>query len=212
MAIGEAPVIEDLQEHIEYVGVRLLDLIEQHHTVGPAPHRLSELPALFIAHISGWSADQSAYRVFFHVLAHVDAHHVAFIVEQEFGECAAQFGFAHACRSQEEKGTDGAVGILQARSRQADGFGHAAYGLILPNQSLVQSRTPHDMLGRVMSVNSMFSGTSGTLGEFRAGAMAAAFGAVPAALVGGIGAMLVALVWMRLFPELRRVERLAADG
>ena len=56
------------------------------------------------------------------------------------------------------------------------------------------------MLGRVMAVNFMFTGTSGTLGEFRAGAVAALFGAFTSVLVGGVGAIVVALLWMRLFP------------
>jgi hypothetical protein len=33
-------------------------------------------------------------------------------------------------------------------------------------------------------------------------------GAVPAALLGGIGTIAVALLWMRLFPTLRKVETL----
>ncbi|HUD89859.1 MAG TPA: MFS transporter [Xanthobacteraceae bacterium] len=82
---------------------------------------------------------------------------------------------------------------------------------VVIRQSLVQTRTPHDMLGRVMSVNSMFSGSSGTLGEFRAGAMAAWIGAVPSALIGGLGVIVAALIWLRLFPALRRVERLTGE-
>jgi MFS family permease len=77
--------------------------------------------------------------------------------------------------------------------------------------SLVQMRTPHDMLGRVLAVNSMFTGSSGSLGEFRAGAVAAALGPVPSALIGGLGAILVMLIWMWAFPELRRVDKLAPE-
>jgi MFS family permease len=95
-------------------------------------------------------------------------------------------------------------------------FALAIYGAadaisVVIRQSLVQTRTPHDMLGRVMSVNSMFSGSSGTLGEFRAGAMAAWIGTVPSALIGGVGVVLVALLWMRLFPDLRKIQRLTGE-
>jgi MFS family permease len=90
-------------------------------------------------------------------------------------------------------------------------YGAADAISVVIRQSLVQTRTPHDMLGRVMSVNSMFSGSSGTLGEFRAGAMAAWIGAVPSALIGGVGVIVAALVWLRLFPALRRVERLTGE-
>jgi MFS family permease len=80
---------------------------------------------------------------------------------------------------------------------------------VVIRQSLIQLRTPDDMLGRVMAVNALCTGSSGTLGEFRAGVVAAWLGAVPSALIGGLGAIVVMLVWMRAFPQLRRVDRLA---
>ncbi len=93
----------------------------------------------------------------------------------------------------------------------------AAYGAadaisVVVRHSLVLTRTPNEMLGRVMSVNTMFTGTSSTLGDFRAGAMAAWLGAVPAVLIGGVGAVLVTLLWMRLFPELPKIDRLIGDA
>jgi MFS family permease len=77
---------------------------------------------------------------------------------------------------------------------------------VVIRHSLVQLQTPNDMLGRVMSINSMFTGTSNTLGEFRAGAIAAGIGAVGSVLIGGIGALLVAALWLKLFPQLARVD------
>ena len=83
---------------------------------------------------------------------------------------------------------------------------------VVIRQSLVQMRTPDDMLGRVMAVNALFTGSSGTLGEFRAGAVAAWLGAVPSALIGGVGAIAVMLIWMWAFPQLRRVDKLTPDA
>lgn len=77
---------------------------------------------------------------------------------------------------------------------------------VVIRHSLVQIRTPSEMLGRVMAINSMCTGSSGTLGDFRAGAVAAAIGAVGSVLIGGVGALLVALLWMRLFPDLVKVD------
>jgi MFS family permease len=68
--------------------------------------------------------------------------------------------------------------------------------------SLVQLRTPQEMRGRVSAVNALFIGTSNQLGEFESGLTAALFGTVPAALLGGIGTIAVAMLWMRLFPQL----------
>src|SRR6266516_4494543 len=83
---------------------------------------------------------------------------------------------------------------------------------VIIRQSLVQMRTPYEMLGRVLAVNSMFTGSSGSLGEFRAGAVAAALGAVPSALIGGLGAIVVMLIWMWAFPQLRRVDKLTPEA
>jgi hypothetical protein len=91
-------------------------------------------------------------------------------------------------------------------------YGGADAVSVVIRQSLVQMRTPSGMLGRVMAVNSMFTGSSGALGEFRAGAVAAWLGAVPSALVGGIGALVVMLIWMRAFPQLRDIDKLAPEA
>jgi MFS family permease len=74
--------------------------------------------------------------------------------------------------------------------------------------SLVQLATPDDMRGRVSAVNSLFIGTSNTLGEFESGVTAAWFGAVPAVLIGGVGTVLIALIGMRVFPALLRIDTL----
>jgi predicted MFS family arabinose efflux permease len=91
------------------------------------------------------------------------------------------------------------------------GYGASDAVSVVIRHSMVQTRTPNDMLGRVITVNSMFTGSSGTLGEFRAGVMAAWFGAVPAVLFGGIGAVVVTVLWMRLFPEVTRINKLTSE-
>jgi MFS family permease len=74
--------------------------------------------------------------------------------------------------------------------------------------SLVQLMTPDDMRGRVGAVNYLFINASNQLGEFESGMTAALLGAMPAALLGGIGTIAIALLWMMLFPALRKVDRL----
>lgn len=77
---------------------------------------------------------------------------------------------------------------------------------VVVRHSLVQTRTPNDMLGRVMAVNSTFTGTTSNLGQFQAGAVAALIGAGPGAVIGGLGAAGIALLWIKLFPEFWRVQ------
>ena len=74
--------------------------------------------------------------------------------------------------------------------------------------SLVQLATPDAMRGRVGAVNFLFINASNQLGQFESGITAALLGAMPAALLGGAGTVAVALLWMKLFPSLRNVERL----
>jgi MFS family permease len=72
---------------------------------------------------------------------------------------------------------------------------------------LVQLATPDDIRGRVSAVNAVFIGASNELGEFESGVVAAWLGAVPAVLVGGAATLVVAFAWMRLFPEIWRMDR-----
>ncbi len=74
--------------------------------------------------------------------------------------------------------------------------------------TLIQLQTPDNMRGRVNAVNSMFIGTSNQLGEFESGLTASLFGVVPAVLLGGIGSIIVAVLWMKLFPELLHATEL----
>ncbi len=74
--------------------------------------------------------------------------------------------------------------------------------------TLVQLETPDEMRGRVSAVNSMFIGASNELGEFESGVLAHATGPVAAVLIGGVGALGVTALWMRLFPNLRKRDRL----
>jgi MFS family permease len=79
---------------------------------------------------------------------------------------------------------------------------------VVIRQSLVQLETPDAMRGRVAAVNSIFIGASNQLGEFESGATAALMGPVGSVLLGGAGTLVIAALWMKLFPALARRERL----
>ena len=79
---------------------------------------------------------------------------------------------------------------------------------VVIRSSLVQIETPDEMRGRVSAVNSLFIGTSNQLGEFESGATAALLGTVPSVLIGGIGTLIVVVLWMRLFPQLAQIDTL----
>jgi len=81
---------------------------------------------------------------------------------------------------------------------------------VVIRSTLIQTRTPDEMRGRVAAVNMVFIGASNELGEFESGLTAAWFGPMPAVVLGGIGTCVVVVVWSALFPALRDVDRL--DG
>ena len=64
------------------------------------------------------------------------------------------------------------------------------------------------MRGRVNAVNAIFLGASNELGEFRAGAMAALYGAVFTVAAGGVAAMGIAGAWRFFFPEMSKTRKL----
>ena len=79
---------------------------------------------------------------------------------------------------------------------------------VVTRSTLVQLETPDEMRGRVSAVNSIFICASNQLGEFESGATAALWGPVGSVVVGGVGTVLIAAAWLRLFPALARRDRL----
>jgi MFS family permease len=75
---------------------------------------------------------------------------------------------------------------------------------------LVQLETPDGIRGRVSAVNAVFIGASNELGEFESGVTAAWWGLKPAVVVGGLVSVVIAGLWMRWFPGLRRIDRFPA--
>jgi MFS family permease len=81
---------------------------------------------------------------------------------------------------------------------------------VVIRQTMLQLDTPDSMRGRVSAVSSLAISGSNQLGDFRAGLMAHWFGSVGAVASGAVAGVLVALLWIRWFPEIWRRERL--DG
>jgi MFS family permease len=83
---------------------------------------------------------------------------------------------------------------------------------VVIRQSLVATATPDGMRGRVNAVNQLFIGTSNQVGEFESGLTAAWLGPVAAVVLGGIGSIVVMVLWLRLFPSLADTETLDASA
>ena len=82
---------------------------------------------------------------------------------------------------------------------------------VIIRHTMVQLATPDEMRGRVSAVNMIFIGASNEVGQFESGITAQWFGAVPAVVLGGIGSIVIVLIWGVLFAPLRRVNQLTAE-
>ena len=81
LAIGQAAIVQHLEEYVEDIGVSLLDFIKQYHAVGAAADRFGELAALVVTDIAWRRTNQAGYGMALHILAHVDADHGVFVVK-----------------------------------------------------------------------------------------------------------------------------------
>ncbi len=116
--------------------------------------------------------------------------------------CVAGFGLATAVFAISKN-----MWLSLAALMAAGGFDMVS---VVIRQTLLQTTTPDNMRGRVSAVSWVFIGASSELGEFESGATAALFGTVPAALIGGLGTLVVVALWTVIFPELRGTNELAA--
>ena len=74
--------------------------------------------------------------------------------------------------------------------------------------TLLTTRTPPEMLGRVMSVNGIFVGSSNEIGAFESGLTARWFGAVPSVVLGGAMTLVVVAVTAWRNATLRSLGRM----
>jgi MFS family permease len=82
---------------------------------------------------------------------------------------------------------------------------------VVVRSSVLQLATPHEMRGRVSSVNWLFLGASNELGEYESGLTAHWWGAVRAVVIGGVASMAITGLWAVFFPALRRADKLDAE-
>ena len=79
---------------------------------------------------------------------------------------------------------------------------------VVVRHTVVQMLTPDALRGRVTSVNQLFIGSSNEISALRAGLMAAVFGPVLAASLGGLGTIAVTAAIAVAWPSLKRLPPL----
>mmetsp|Transcript_28368 Transcript_28368/g.74981 ORF Transcript_28368/g.74981 Transcript_28368/m.74981 type:complete len:474 (+) Transcript_28368:94-1515(+) len=119
LTVGEPPVVEHLQQHVEDLRMGLVHLIEEDDRIGPPPHRLRQLAALVVAHVAGRRADEARDGVALRELGHVEARDGVLRIEELLREGLAQLRLAHAGGADEQKHAEGPLCWLEAGARDA---------------------------------------------------------------------------------------------
>ena len=148
--VGQSPVVQHLEQHVEDVRVRLLDLVEQHDRVRPAADLLREHAAFLVADVAGRGAEETGHRELLHVLGHVHTDQRVLVAEQVFGERARELGLADAGRAQEDERADRTLGVLEAGARAADGARDRNDRVVLADDPAVQGLLHAGELGRLL--------------------------------------------------------------
>ena len=117
VVVGELAVVHDLQQQIEDIRMRLLDLVEQYHRMRLFGHRLGEQTALVVTDIAGRRTDQTRDGMPLHVLGHIETDQLDAEMQRQL---TRDLGLADTGRAGEQEGADRLVAIIQARTRHLD--------------------------------------------------------------------------------------------
>ena len=139
LGIREPPVVQDLKQDVEDLGVGLLHLVEEHHGVRMPAQGLGELAALLVPDVAGRRADETGDGVLLHVFGHVQADHGLLAVEEFGGQGLGELGLADPGGTEEQEGADGAAGVLHAGPGALHGLGDGAHGLVLSDHARPQA-------------------------------------------------------------------------
>ena len=115
--VGQRAVVHHLQEDVEQIRVRLLDLVEQEHAVRMLVDAVGQQAALVEADIARRRADETRDRVALHVFRHVEAQHLD---AEDGAELLGDFRLADAGGAGEQVAADGLVRFAQARAGELD--------------------------------------------------------------------------------------------
>jgi hypothetical protein len=137
-AVFHEALVEHLEEHLVHVRVRLFHLVEQHHRIRLAAHRLGQHAAFAVADVARRRALQRRHRVRFLVLAHVDGDEVLLAAVQRFGQRQRRLGLADARGTGQHEHADRLARVVQARARGLDALGDHLHRVVLADHALAQ--------------------------------------------------------------------------
>ena len=129
VVVGERAVVHHLQQQVEHVRVRLLDLVQQQHRVRVLGDGLGQQSALVEADVTGRRADEARHRVPLHVFRHVEADEFE---PEHARQLARHLGLAHAGRTGEQVRADRLLRMAEPGARHLDRRRQRRDRLVLP--------------------------------------------------------------------------------
>ncbi len=78
--------------------MRFFHFIKQHNRIGPSSYGFRKLSAFIVSDISGRRPNQAGNGIFLHILGHIQAHHIAFVVKKAFRQRLGKLGFPYPGR------------------------------------------------------------------------------------------------------------------
>ena len=103
LRICNSSIVQYLKKYIEYIRMCFFNLIEQYYTVWFTTNSFCQLAAFFVSNISRRRSDQTRYRIFLHVLTHIDSYHILFVIKQRCCQSFCKFCLTNTGRSKEKE-------------------------------------------------------------------------------------------------------------
>ncbi len=132
--VRNPPVVQNLEQGIEHIGMCLFNLVQQNHGVGAATDFLGQLPRLIVADIAGGRPQQAGNGVLLHIFRHIEPDQRLGRVKQVVCKGFDQLGLADAGRADEQEGHRLFLGA-DARAGTADRGANRVNRLILPDNA-----------------------------------------------------------------------------
>jgi hypothetical protein len=158
LAIGQAAIVEDLQEKLHELPCGLFDFVDEHNRIGLATDVLGELATLVVTNIAGWCTDKACDGMLLRVLRTVDTNHRLRRVEENCGELQRKtvrymklhrimritYSLGHKCltgtrRTSEQEARDRTGSVPQTTTAETNRVGDSLHRLGLTDDTLSQN-------------------------------------------------------------------------
>src|SRR5947209_2886584 len=114
LTIGQTTIIHNLQQSVEDLWMRLLNLVQQNDAVWASAHLFGQLTTFVVTDISWRATEQTSNGMRLHVLRHVKTDQVIFTTKEFSRQGLRQFRLTYTRWAKEEERANRALWILQA--------------------------------------------------------------------------------------------------